>query len=249
MTHVFLSHSRLDRPLAIEVIHALEAYGFSVWWDWKIDGGEKWRRAIKQRLEDCGTIVVLWTANSVGSDAVIEEAAVGARRDALIPLLLERCELPYGFSEINYIPLVGWGGKRYEPEFQRAVGSIQRRLGEFKPILTLEERTEIAIERRRRAFQEYGLTLRGQVVHVFVGDAKDDEGISSARAVSHLKTIDNADYLSTILNMSFAERSLDQLLSEQIQATPSTPVSNLTELAQAVVDRAVRSFREQFGIG
>lgn len=249
MAHVFLSHSRLDRSIAIQVIHALETYGLTVWWDWKIDGGEKWRRMIKQRLEDCGTIVVLWTPNSVRSDSVVEEAAVGVRRDALIPLLIETCELPYGFGEINFIPLQGWDGKRHDPEFQRAVGSIQRRLGGVDPILTLEERAEIADERRRRAFRGYELTLRGQIVRVFVGDEKDDEAISRARVASHFATKDNADYLSTILNMSFAERTLDELLADQIRATPHSPVSTLEELAQVIVDRATPSYRDQFNIG
>ena len=249
MAHIFLSHSRLDRSIAIQVIHALETYGLTVWWDWKIDGGEKWRRTITQRLGDCGTIVVLWTPNSVKSDAVVEEAAVGARRDVLIPLLMEICQLPYGFGEINYIPLRGWDGKRHDPEFQRAVRSIQLRLGGVNPILTLEERAVIADERRRRAFGVYELTLLGQTVSVFVGDAKDDEGISRARMASNLATKDNADYLSTILNISFGEKTRDELLADQIRATPRSPVSTLEELAQAIVDRATPSYRVQFSIG
>ena len=99
------------------------------------------------------------------------------------------------------------------------------------------------------AFGVYELTLRGQIVSVFVGDAKDDEGISRARMASHLATKDNADYLSTILNMSFAERTLDELLADQIRATPHSPVSTLEELAQVIVDRATPSYRDQFNIG
>ena len=231
------------------MIHALETYGLTVWWDWEIDGGEKWRRTIAQRLQECGTIVVLWTPNSVRSDAVVEEAAVGARRDVLIPLLMETCQVPYGFAEINYIPLRGWDGKRHDPEFQRAVASIQRRLGGVNPILSLEQRAEIADERRRRAFREYKLTLRWKTVNVFVGDVKDDEGICSARTASHLQTKDNADYLSTILNMTFGKRTLDEIFADQIRATPQSPVSTLEELAQAIVDRATTSYRDQFNIG
>ena len=246
MAHVFMSHSRLDRSIAIQVIHALALYGLTVWWDGEIDGGEMWRRTIKQRLEDCGTVVVLWTPNSVKSDAVIEEAAVGARRKRLIPLLMDNCEIPYGFSEINYIPLIGWDGKRHDPEFQRVVGSVQRQLGGFTPILTLEERAEILDQRKRQAYKEYELSLRGQIVHVFVGDEKDVEGISRSRVESHFQTRDNADYLSVVLNSYLADRNLDDLLTDQIRTTPLSPVSTLAELAQAIVDRATLSYRDHF---
>jgi hypothetical protein len=249
MAHVFLSHSRRDRPIATQVVHALETYGLTVWWDWQIDGGERWRRTIAQRLQDCATIVVLWTPNSVVSDPVIEEASVGARRGVLVPLLMEPCTLPYGFGEINYISLANWDGGRHDPEFQRVVGSIQRLLNGANPILSVEERAEIADQRRRRAYTEYELTLRGESVRVFVGDVKDEEGISRARATSHLPSESNADYLSTILEMSLGERALDDVFAEHIRATPHGPVSTLEEWAQAIVDRATVSYRDQFNIG
>jgi hypothetical protein len=249
MAHVFLSYSRLDRTIATQVIRGLETYGLSVWWDWKIQGGEAWRRVIKQRLADCGSIVVLWTRNSVASDAVVEEAAAGARRKVLVPVLMESCELPYGFGESNYTPLAGWDGSRHDPEFQRVVASIQGKIEGLTPVLTIEERAEIAEDRRRRAFSEYELTVRGQTLRVFVGDAKDAEGISRARAASELQSTDNADYLSTILTKGFGERSLDELFDEQTRATPHSPVSTLQEWAQAVVDRATVSYRDQFKLG
>ena len=248
MAHVFLSHSRLDRTLATSVVHAIESYGLVVWWDWKIDGGENWRRTIHERLRSCGTIVVLWTPNSVMSDAVIEEASVGARRDVLVPLYMQPCEIPYGFGEINYVPLCDWNGKRHDPEFQKAVASIQRRSHGLTPLLTMDQRTEITTERRSRAFKIYEFPLREEVVNVFVGDPKDDEAISRARARSHLSTIDNAEYLRVVLDSYFATKTLDELLDDQNSTTPFTPVSSLNELAQAVVDRAVPSYRSQFNV-
>lgn len=159
------------------------------------------------------------------------------------------CELPYGFAEINYISLVGWDGNRHDPEFQRVVASIQRKVEGLSPVLTLEERAEILEDRRRRAFAEYELTLRGQTVRVFVGDKKDADGISKARTASEVSSTDNASYLSSILMKTFAERSLGELLEDQTSVTPHSPVSTLEELAQAIVDRASVSYRDQFNLG
>lgn len=249
MAHVFLSYSRHDRRLAERVIHAFEAYGLTVWWDWKIDGGQNWRITIAERLKACGTVVVLWTNNSVRSTAVIEEASVGAQRGVLIPLLMDKSELPYGFGEINYIPLDGWSGQLHDSEFQRAVDSIKRRLGGFTLSLTPAERSEIVMERRSRAFCQYELKLRDGIVNVILSDEKDDEGVTRARLASHLKAEDNADYLAQVLNIAFGDRHLDELIAEQIQATPHAPVSSLEELAQSTVDRATLSYREQFDVG
>ncbi len=249
MSHVFLSHSRLDRAIATRVVHALESYGLDVWWDWKIDAGESWRKRIHEQLRSCQTVVVLWTPNSVTADPVIEEAAVGAKRRVLVPLYMQDCELPYGFGEMNYISLCHWNGERHDPEFQRAVSGIQRRIAGIAPLLTPEQRKEILEDRRSRAFRSYTFDLRDEVITVFVGDRNDDEGISRARASSTLTASDNPEYLRAVLDSFMGSKPLSELFNEQNRATPRKPVSDLQELAQAIVDRATPSYRDQFNVG
>ena len=249
MSHVFLSHSRLDRDLATRVVHAMESYGLLVWWDWKINAGEKWRLKIQEQLQTCQTIVVLWTPSSVRSDAVIEVAAAGAKREVLVPLYMQPCELPYGFGEINYITLCSWDGARHDPNLQKAISGIQSRISGVTPLLTPEQRAEIIEDRRLRAYKLYSFKLRSERVTVLVGEEKDDIGISRARENSDLLSADNTEYLLKVLDSTMASKSLSELLNDQNSVAPGNPVSSLQELCQAMVDRAVPSFRDQYNVG
>lgn len=250
MAHVFLSYSRKDEARALRVIKGLESYGLTVWWDWRIDGGELWRREIARRLQDCGTVVVLWTKNAVQSKAVVEEASVGSKRSVLVPLYLEQCELPYGFGEINYLSLEGWDGNIHSDSFQRVVKSVQARLEGFTPILTVGERKEILDTRKARAHQVYSLKLAGEEIDVFVGDPRDAEAIDRARAASDSGCADNASYLSFVLASYLANSaSAADAINAYNLDHAALPVSSISELAQAVIDYAVPSYRRQHGVG
>ena len=82
MPALFLSYARNDleriRPLAA----ALERAGHDVWWDRHIAGGQEFSGAIEQALADADAVIVCWSANSVGSAWVRDEAAAGRDRSS-----------------------------------------------------------------------------------------------------------------------------------------------------------------------
>ena len=41
MSDIFISYAREDRPRAAAIARALEAQGWSVWWDWIILAGKR----------------------------------------------------------------------------------------------------------------------------------------------------------------------------------------------------------------
>ena len=63
-----------DKTSAAHLAAALEAKGWSVWWDTRLLAGRDFRAAIKAELEEAGCIVVLWSKHSIESDFVIDEA-------------------------------------------------------------------------------------------------------------------------------------------------------------------------------
>ena len=65
MTDVFLSYAREDEPLARRLAGALEARGWSVWWDSRLPTGQDFHTFIEQQLNDARCIVVLWSKASV----------------------------------------------------------------------------------------------------------------------------------------------------------------------------------------
>jgi len=111
MASLFLSYSREDmgrvRPLAA----ALEREGHQVWWDRHIAGGEEFAEAIEQALEAADVVVVCWTATSVRSAWVRDEAAAGRDSGRLVPVTLDGCPPPLGFRKYQTIDLSSWSGR------------------------------------------------------------------------------------------------------------------------------------------
>ena len=115
MTDIFLSYTERDRDTARRVAEALGAAGWRVWWDRRIPAGETWRSVLEHALEDMRCMVVLWSAKSIESEWVYEEATEGRRQGKLVPVMIEAVRPPAGFREIQAADLTGWDGS---PDFE-----------------------------------------------------------------------------------------------------------------------------------
>jgi hypothetical protein len=133
MSDIFISYARADRPRAEALAKALEAQGWSVWWDWVIPTGKKFRRVIEEEINKARCIVVLWSATSIESDWVIEEASEGHERGILLPVLIQRVRPPMGFRGTQAADLTGWEGDFAAPPFGRLRGDIANLIGAARP--------------------------------------------------------------------------------------------------------------------
>lgn len=111
MARVFLSYDRRDRRRAEAVAAALEDAGHDVWWDRHIKGGRRFSTEIEQALAEADSVVVLWSANSVQSDWVRDEAAAGLESGRLIPAAIDATPPPLGFRQIQTIDLSAVSGR------------------------------------------------------------------------------------------------------------------------------------------
>ena len=73
----FLSYARADQDRAAKLARALETAGVDLWWDTMIEGGAAFAKSIEAALENSNAVIVVWSAASVGSDWVLDEAAKG----------------------------------------------------------------------------------------------------------------------------------------------------------------------------
>lgn len=108
MSTVFLSYCRSDQADAARLAAALTAAGLDVWWDHLIEGGAAFAKHIESALEGADAVVVLWSARSIESDWVLDEAARGRDLHKLVPASLDGTPSPLGFRQYQTIDLRTW---------------------------------------------------------------------------------------------------------------------------------------------
>ena len=128
MASIFLSYAHEDKARAEVLAKALEAEGWSVFWDRTIPTGSTWRDYIGRALHEARCVVVAWSKASITSDWVHEEADEGRERKILVPVLLENVKPPLGFRSIQAETLTDWNGSPSAGEFRKLVVDIEKLL-------------------------------------------------------------------------------------------------------------------------
>jgi hypothetical protein len=121
---IFVSYAHEDRERIQQFVHALEAEGWSVFWDRTLPPGESWRSYIGTRLAAAPVVIVAWSKHSVESDWVGQEAEHAAKRRALVPVLLDHVSPPLGLGHIQSADLVDWlegGSEKVPPHLHRVI--------------------------------------------------------------------------------------------------------------------------------
>lgn len=127
MAKLFLSYSRKDETKARRFSEWLEREGHDVWRDEDdIGGGASFSAEIEKALNDCDAVLVLWSAASVQSMWVRDEAGYARDAGKLIPLSLDGTEAPLGFRQLQAIGLSQSKGQRAPPNAERIRRAIER---------------------------------------------------------------------------------------------------------------------------
>ncbi len=124
MSHIFISYSSKDRKKTKSLAEIFEKKGWKVWWDKNITPGKAFDRAISKALDEANCIVVLWSPNSVESAWVLEEAYEGLERDVLLPVLIGKTRLPFGYRRLQYIDLSKWKGAATSVPLKKLLNAI-----------------------------------------------------------------------------------------------------------------------------
>jgi TolB-like protein/tetratricopeptide (TPR) repeat protein len=130
MADVFVSYARSDKPRVAPLVAALEAQGWSVWWDPAITPGQEFDRQIAAELATASAVLVVWTPNSVESRWVRGEAREGADRGILVPVRFAGAVLPIDFRAFHTIDLDDAEVTARGPKMQetvRALGALVTR--------------------------------------------------------------------------------------------------------------------------
>jgi TolB-like protein len=122
---VFVSYVSEDRSIAEKIARGLEGAGFSVWWDRHIHGGVGFRKEIDRQLGAAKVVVVLWSAASLESEWVCDEAEQARNQKKLIPVRLDSVQPPLGFRQAQSLDFDGWTGDPNTGAFASLVNSAR----------------------------------------------------------------------------------------------------------------------------
>ncbi len=131
---VFISYARADRPRVASLAAALTTCGFDVWWDALIEGGAGFAKMIEAKLDAADAVIVVWSATSVESDWVRDEAAHARDHKRLVPVSLDGTAAPLGFRQYHSVDLSTWRGRADAPEIASVVAGIAG-LGTGAPVV------------------------------------------------------------------------------------------------------------------
>jgi serine/threonine-protein kinase len=136
MSDVFVSYKAEDKRRVKPLVEALEADGYSVWWDEQIGGGSAWRQAIETELNAAKCVIVAWSKRSIAPEGtfVQDEATRAQLRHVYVPVLIDKVHLPLGFGETQALPLVGWKGDRSDPRYLAVLAAVRRNAGDAKAV-------------------------------------------------------------------------------------------------------------------
>src|SRR6185437_11420776 len=94
MADVFVSYARADKARVAPLVAAIEAKGWSVWWDPEIIPGREFDDEIEAEINAAKAVLVIWTPTSVASRWVRGEARDAADRNVLVPVSFDNAHLP-----------------------------------------------------------------------------------------------------------------------------------------------------------
>jgi adenylate cyclase len=130
MADVFISYARADKARVAPLVKAIEARGWTVWWDPEITPGQEFDDQIDAEIDAAKAVLVIWTPTSVASRWVRGEAREAADRGILVPVRFEQARLPMDVRAIHTTDLDEWNedpASAQAQEFLRALdGMIAR---------------------------------------------------------------------------------------------------------------------------
>jgi hypothetical protein len=129
MADIFISYAREDREWVSRLAAIFVSEGYTVWWDFDLLVGKRYRETIEAELQECKATVVVWSEHSTKSDFVRDEAEEGQQRNVLLPVLKTPIRPPAGFRQLQTADLSNWAGELNHPEFRRMMKGVAYLVG------------------------------------------------------------------------------------------------------------------------
>jgi hypothetical protein len=156
MADVFISYAKKDRAYAEELAKFLDELGVTTWWDANLVGGEEFRERITKEIDESKATIVIWSATSIKSSFVIDEADYARKSGKLLSAVVPGFKLeriPLGFRVSQAIS-IGAGDQIIQALMTAGIGDV-RRTGGY--LLRMFATQITAIERNTRRTRQFML--------------------------------------------------------------------------------------------
>ncbi|MGB9430491.1 MAG: TIR domain-containing protein [Gammaproteobacteria bacterium] len=159
MADVFVSYARADKARVAPLVAAIEAKGWSVWWDPEISPGQEFDDQIDAEINAAKAVLVVWTPVSVASRWVRGEAREAAERGILVPVRFEQARLPMDVRAIHTTDLDNWRDDPASPLAQECLYALGAMIARATAAQAAKESTVAAASREDKNVARYSICV------------------------------------------------------------------------------------------
>ena len=129
MADIFISYARPTAKLTRAIAAALEAEGYSVWFDEALPAHRAYADVIQERLDEASAVLVIWSRDAAQSQWVRSEANRAREKGTLVQLRSDGSALPMPFDQIQCLDFQGWSGDLRAPCWRQLLATTGELVG------------------------------------------------------------------------------------------------------------------------
>jgi len=131
MPDIFISHSYHNQDWVESLATALQAVGYTVWWQAysETTNSARQRKASLQALQNARCVITVWSKQSVDSTWVLQETTLASRRHILLSVLMATVNPPLPFNEWQSYDLQHWQADTQDYRFRNLLQQIEHLVG------------------------------------------------------------------------------------------------------------------------
>ena len=157
MADIFIGYASRNRETIEMLADAIEAAGYTVWWDRQITGGAEFSKDIERELNAARAVIIVWSDASRGSPWVLDEAAVARDQGKLVPISLDTEPPPMGFRQYQAVDFSLWDKSANGAAFVSLVRAVEARLSGVAPDHVTPQNETPKAESKSRRWMMLGL--------------------------------------------------------------------------------------------
>ncbi|MGH8156151.1 MAG: TIR domain-containing protein [Rhodanobacteraceae bacterium] len=195
MADVFISYARVDKARVAPLVAAIEAKGWSVWWDPEITPGQEFDDQIDAEIDVAKAVMVIWTPTSVASRWVRGEAREAADRGILVPVRFDSARLPMDVRAIHTTDLDGWGEDPASPQVQEFLRALDAMIARSQATRSAQTAGAAAAEPSTKSTPRFSIcvlpfiNMSGDPEQEYFSDGITEDIITDLSKVSALEIV------------------------------------------------------------